>query len=117
MRGSFTSRIEIIPTAVSKSEERMMIENVQPAVRQRSYEFLRLFNATIAVKKTKGRTIYLPIRINKSDRKETKLKKAALSVGKRNAASTPSATPIRYFIHTFMLMSISYSGLTFQSMI
>lgn len=117
MRGSFTSKIEIIPTIVSSKEDKMIIEKVQPAVRQSSLEFLRLLSATIAVKKTKGRTIYLPILINKSDRKEIKLKKAALSVGKRNAASTPRATPIRYFIHTFIKMSISYSGLTFQSVI
>ena len=57
----------------------------------------------MAGKIIRGTTTYLPILIKSSVRKVTAFAKAAFSVGRIKAASTPKARPIKYLIQTFIV--------------
>ena len=94
-----------------------MIRKVKPVVFKRSLEVLSLLIATIALVKSRGTTTYLPTRIKSSVKKATVFAKAAFSVGRIKAASTPKARPIKYLIQTFIVSIITYYGMQFHSML
>ena len=95
-------RMERRPTSVIIREESTIMSTVSPEVFHKSLELLSLFTATIALVKISGTTMYLPTRIKSSVRKAIAFAKAAFSVGRIKAASTPKATPSKYLIQTFI---------------
>ena len=80
----------------------MMTRKVHKQVFNKSFDERNLFTAQIAVVKIKGTTIYLPTRINNSDKNVSTLRHAGFSVGRIKAASIPNKTPNKYFAQTFI---------------
>ena len=80
----------------------MITKTVHEKVFHSNFDERNLFTAQIAVVKIKGITIYLPIRINNSDRKDRMLRQTAFPAGRIKAATMPNATPIKYLIQTFI---------------
>lgn len=102
MRGSFTIKIERRPTTVRIRVEEIITIAVHLIVLKKSFDERSLLMETTVVQKTRGTTIYLPMRINNSVIKEIKAAKAALFIGRTIPATSPSTIPIKYFNQTFI---------------
>ena len=81
----------------------MMIEKVHLEIFHNNFAERNLFIAQITVEKTRGTTMYLPMRINKSVKNTTNSLTFTFSKGRINDAIIPKAIPIKYLIQTFIL--------------
>lgn len=117
MRGSFTSRIESNPTEVKIKVEQTITRTVHRVVLKNNFEERSLFTEIIAVEKTSGTTMYRPILIINSVKKEIKATKDALFMGKTRAAIIPNKIPSKYFIQSFITQIIPYISLESHSIV